>query len=127
MNNSKGRSATAYEWLDLLARLVHVHIEPAKESHDVPVDKMFRLLTEDGKSHPLEGDAHFPLYHLADVNIQVDALVTGVQYHPPHIPPRDEDAIFPHGRLTLTFDIFLNQPLVIEQTPTEQANVPLPS
>lgn len=107
--------ATVYEWGDLLAKLVHVQIGPPKNSHDISVVNMV-----DSK---VNGPAKtFTLYPSADVRIGVDALVTGVSYDPPKLPVKDGDewkhemdVLFPHGRLSLTVDVFLDGPIGIQE------------
>lgn len=109
--------ATVYEWGDLLAKLVHVRIGPPKESHDVTL--IARAVNGEGQSvAELKG----PLHSSATVTFGVDALVSGVNFTPPD--PMEPDPLCPHGRLSVTVDVFLNKPIgihdVIERIDDEQ-------
>lgn len=100
------------EWMDLLARLVHVQIGSPKEPHDISV-----MPVGDSK---INGPAKaYTVYGSASACVGVDALVTGVSYEPPSLPVKvgnewkhEMDVLFPHGRLRLTVDLFLKAPLV---------------
>ena len=95
--------ATVSEWTDLLAKLVHVHIGRPKELHEVLVAVAHM---KDGSILPMPQS----LYKSAEVDVGYDAMVTGVNFCPPNAPPRDEEMMFPHGRLSVTFDMFLDEP-----------------
>lgn len=103
---------TLREWTDLMAQLVHVRLDPPKESHGINV---FPVV-----GSKVNGPARtFAGYSSADVCLGVDALVTGVAYDPPKLSVKvgdewkhERDVFFPHGRLSLTVDLFLDKPIV---------------
>lgn len=107
--------ATVNEWADLLMKLIHLRVEPPKESHDISVVPVV--------SSKVNGPAKtFTVYPSVDVRLGVDALVTGVSYNPPKLPIKvgDEwkhemDVLFPHGRLSLTVDVFLDGPIGVQE------------
>lgn len=116
MIESKQAPSATWEWLDLLSRLVHIDVGPPEKSHNLTLDAMGIRIIGGSDLSLFEGDTRSePIYHSADVRVMMDALVTGVNYYPANVPPKEEDVLYPHGRLRLTVDLFLDKPLTTER------------